>query len=1593
MRKPYTDPTRPSYVFDLETTGLIQGYGPDVRSDVGISQFALRQEGTSRQYSRFTNILQEPVRSYDAGKITAARVDEMLQASGPGGVRWQEGYKSRHNVLHGVFQRHLEATRAGIKGRPNILAKEADLVDKLTRHLEAGHKIKGWNIDFDMLIMNQASARANPALHQRWKVAVNRARNAGLIEDMAVGTKKFMYLAAQESAMAPKGREFFTVGQIDPKVRAQVRQGKLSLKEIDQLSYDKLIEPHKGFGEFFARRLRRRGDPRMSFERYRAWLEGKGLWSESVQSFATGQRYPNIRYMKGWSADVITRTLAPGGIKGSTLEKDVRSILGQATPHEAVSDTVFEEMFEKLFRTRARTWDAAWEEIHPRLKRYDIHSQEQFFQRYRSAIEWKSKSQLSEVAREATRHTDDAWLYALGEKTATNKQLASRIAGASASQPETLRKIYSRAYKEVSGKWTSFRRTHPKTAMLAQGLAAATILDALVPQKQERIEGVRTPYTGREIDGIYFGPASRGVAKALTDFGSGRLSNNAVSYGFNQIMNLRAQRAVHWVNDDITREQKEKAEDTWRSARSSAKYGLFHGYEQMRAGKLGIPGLNRDAWVGMIDLDSYKIKVQDADTIIAQRRGVTGMFRKPVSIRMAGIDAPETQHGPTRSLRAGQFGAEGASELLEDLIERQQSLRLVIDPSARSYNRNVGVLIGDRSENLNLQMVRYGGAGHFESRGRSIVNEQVFAEAEAVAARGGVGMWQSKGWQAHRAMGMIAGERMSANTLTRLKKLADHSSQADWWYLVQSLQESKEPWSQDEMQRMYQTGAAYRTEIMGVTNQQIKEVGYKPGLRQPTSHWHTAGYAIGEQSYGDFGSGRAEVTEPQAEQIADYLQGGPGTAATQTAPASAKAQSAAFRYEARVGGRAEILQKVASVTTNKARQDHTYSRSRPVALPLRASMRRWQGPMPIVQGGIKETSIPNSTSGARSGMNNRAVRHLDVGPAAAAEQVAMSGYSIGTWVDMKGAELRAASTAPYNNPNEFVAMKPFGDFVSSHKAGAWAEHKAMADVHEQRMKHRLAGEIALMGFGGSLLHQRPKFDLSEAWEYFYRAEGERITGPMLNKVKGKLVRAMKGMGYSRADIVQFMRQSKWMKGFKNKIPEGNLSKMKSWLWEAIDKPLDIPGEVFSKTGDAKKIKSGVWKWFKNLTVKPLAKRHQMTADNFVSALKNRSLSELKSRRVQSRFAREMKSAKTLWKHLVTNKKSFQAKFTGAANIIWSFGEPQWGVGAVTGLEKQALVRKAGLLGEVPGEEKTLRNLFTNVGDKLTGYMDRSKVFTSKFPTVSKHISSWGQKITKFGKGGVGKIAGRVPLMDVAFGLLQGYSMMDQYENATKGFAVEATAGAVEMGIMAAAMRPSLFMMAGEGGAYVGGAIGSAIAPGVGTAIGAGLGWVVGCFGSAALAMLGSGIVGSMAGGAVRTAMQGMLGARRRRAPGVADYATPQQLYPAHGFSGTKAAHPNFARFHGIDSPRRDLTPFGGSYNPARGQDIDSRTLELANKKRVSLPKPQIRPSGFTPTAGLVNNVLWSRRQRSRLRDVRGRNSEARKPAPDRNKSRMLHRAA
>lgn len=173
-----------------------------------------------------------------------------------------------------------------------------------------------------------------------------------------------------------------------------------------------------------------------------------------------------------------------------------------------------------------------------------------------------------------------------------------------------------------------------------------------------------------------------------------------------------------------------------------------------------------------VNIDDYM--VEDADTVRVMLEGGDS-----VSVRLAGIDAPETTHeGSSRGrVNEDQPYGQAAATHLRNLMNSQNNLRLLVNVNAAtSYGRVAGTIVGDKDGDLNRQLLSMGAAkalpfGKVKERTYDS-SEYLAAEAEAAAQRRG--MWENEGWSAIRQSEMGSTRKTTNTSLTQMDRMFDH---------------------------------------------------------------------------------------------------------------------------------------------------------------------------------------------------------------------------------------------------------------------------------------------------------------------------------------------------------------------------------------------------------------------------------------------------------------------------------------------------------------------------------------------------------------------------------------------------------------------------------------------------------------------------------------------------------------------------------------------------------------------------------------------------------------------------------------------------
>jgi len=180
---------------------------------------------------------------------------------------------------------------------------------------------------------------------------------------------------------------------------------------------------------------------------------------------------------------------------------------------------------------------------------------------------------------------------------------------------------------------------------------------------------------------------------------------------------------------------------------------------------------------------NYNINVEDADTITLQRNLGAGPMKsffsgrkssQSMSVRLAGIDSPETAH----QNRGAQPYAEAAKRIAQDMISRAKNVEVVFDESDSTYGRRVGVVYAD-GVNVNLELIKRGAAAYLpyrSNRKRPIYDTGEFEAAQESAYKSKRGMWRTDYFRSYKQIAQASGQTVTFNTLVNPSKVANSSS-------------------------------------------------------------------------------------------------------------------------------------------------------------------------------------------------------------------------------------------------------------------------------------------------------------------------------------------------------------------------------------------------------------------------------------------------------------------------------------------------------------------------------------------------------------------------------------------------------------------------------------------------------------------------------------------------------------------------------------------------------------------------------------------------------------------------------------------------
>ena len=175
----------------------------------------------------------------------------------------------------------------------------------------------------------------------------------------------------------------------------------------------------------------------------------------------------------------------------------------------------------------------------------------------------------------------------------------------------------------------------------------------------------------------------------------------------------------------------------------------------------------------------WKVSATDADTIVVSRKKASsGWFdffgsTESYSLRIAGIDSPET----TKGAKKGQPWANAATVAAQQMIENARNLEILIDPSNITYGRMVGSVFAD-NKNVGLELIRQGMAQYLPYKGKGtkqMYQDSSYRAAENMAINANKGMWNTPYFRPYGDWKKQTGGSVTFNQMVNSSRVAQNS--------------------------------------------------------------------------------------------------------------------------------------------------------------------------------------------------------------------------------------------------------------------------------------------------------------------------------------------------------------------------------------------------------------------------------------------------------------------------------------------------------------------------------------------------------------------------------------------------------------------------------------------------------------------------------------------------------------------------------------------------------------------------------------------------------------------------------------------------
>lgn len=182
-----------------------------------------------------------------------------------------------------------------------------------------------------------------------------------------------------------------------------------------------------------------------------------------------------------------------------------------------------------------------------------------------------------------------------------------------------------------------------------------------------------------------------------------------------------------------------------------------------------------------VDLSKYKVSASDADTIVLQKKSsnsnIAGFFgmdnQDSISIRLAGIDAPETQHGDKKGMPL----ANRALGRLNAIMNSGQKMELLIDPTNITYGRQVGSLFVN-GRNVQLDLLKSGDVKFLDFQGGGVTpqyDRAVYSKQSKLAEKNESGIYSEPYFKPLIEFEKKSKQSVTFNTMVNIDKVSENS--------------------------------------------------------------------------------------------------------------------------------------------------------------------------------------------------------------------------------------------------------------------------------------------------------------------------------------------------------------------------------------------------------------------------------------------------------------------------------------------------------------------------------------------------------------------------------------------------------------------------------------------------------------------------------------------------------------------------------------------------------------------------------------------------------------------------------------------------